>query len=293
MRRAPALRIRFWGVRGSYPVPGPSTIGVGGNSSCVEVSTGGDTLVFDAGTGLIGLGQDLLRRAGDGAVRGRSVHIFLSHTHHDHIEGLRFFLPVYSPGWKCHVYGGGNGPNTLERVLAGVMRPRLFPVSLAELPNRLFIRTLGADERIRFRASPRVEVRAHHSHAHPKVGVMLYRVSCGGRSVVYATDVEAARGGHEDVAAFARGADVLIHDAQYTDAEYFRQDFHKIGWGHSTVHMAAEVARAAGVGQLILYHHDPGHDDAEVRRIERSARTIFPRTLAAIEGLELRLALRG
>jgi len=284
MSRAAALRIRFWGVRGSHPTPGPSTARVGGNSSCVEIGAGGRTLVFDAGTGIIGLGQDLVQRAG-----ARSVDIFLSHMHHDHIEGLRFFQPLYHPGWKCHLYGAGSGPKTLEHILAAVMRPRLFPVSFSELPNPLSIRTLGASERIEMHGSPRVVVEARHSRAHPKVGVMLYRVTCGHRTVVYATDIEAPKGGYEDVAEFARGADVLIHDAQYTDAEYFSADFHKVGWGHSTVRMAAEAACAAGVGELILYHHDPSHNDAEIRRIERFARRIFPRTRAATEGLELRL----
>lgn len=286
MSRAVALRIRFWGVRGSHPTPGPSTVRVGGNSSCVEIHAGGCNLVFDAGTGIIGLGQDLLQRGG-----ARTAHIFLSHTHHDHIEGLRFFQPVYVPGWQCFLYGGGSGPRTIEHILSGIMRPRLFPVSFSELPNPLSIRTLSSSERIHVPGStPRVVVEARHSDAHPKVGVMMYRITCGHRTVVYATDVEAPKGGHEDVVEFARGADVLIHDAQYTDAEYFSADFHKVGWGHSTVRMAAEAARAADVGELILYHHDPSHNDAEIRRIEHFARRLFPRTRAAVEGLELRLA---
>ena len=287
MSRAAALRVRFWGVRGSHPAPGPSTVRVGGNSSCVEVDAGGSILVFDAGTGIIPLGHDLLQRRGT-----RAVHIFLSHTHHDHIEGLRFFQPIYRPGWKCYLYGAGSGPKTLEHILAGLLRPRLFPVSYAELPNRLSIQSLGAHARIQLRGSPRVSVVARHSRAHPKVGVTLYRVTCGRRSVVYATDVEAPKSGYADVVEFARGADVLIHDAQYTDAEYFSAGLHKVGWGHSTARMAAEAASAAGVGELVLFHHDPSHDDAEVRRLERLARHVFPRTRAATEGLELRLAAR-
>jgi phosphoribosyl 1,2-cyclic phosphodiesterase len=283
----PALRIRFWGVRGSHPVPGPATTRVGGNSSCVEVSAGGRTLVFDAGTGIIGLGNALLERDGD-----RSVHIFFSHTHHDHIEGLRFFQPVYHPQWNCVLYGAKSGPTSLERTLAAVMQPSLFPVTLSELPTPPTFRALGKRERIRFRGRFPVEVLGQHSKAHPKIGVMLYRVTCRDRSVVYATDVEASEEGHRDVVEIARGADVLIHDAQYTDEEYWGAALSKVGWGHSTVRMAAEAAQAADVGELILYHHDPSHDDAEMRRIERNARRIFPRTRVATEGMELRLALR-
>lgn len=288
MRGAVGLRIRFWGVRGSYPTPGPSTVEVGGNSSCVEITTGEHTLIFDAGTGLIGLGHELVRRPGE-----PTVHIFLSHLHHDHIEGLRFFAPVYSPEWSCFVYGAASGaPETLERLLAQTMAPRLFPVSFSQLPARLTIINLKPRERLRFDGVRPTEVLAQYSRAHPKVGVTLYRISHGGRSVVYATDVESPKGGFEDVVTLARGADVLIHDAQYTDEEYHGGHLNKAGWGHSTVRMAAEAARAARVGQLILYHHDPEHDDAEIRRLERVARSVFPRSRAATEGFELRLTPR-
>jgi phosphoribosyl 1,2-cyclic phosphodiesterase len=287
MSAAPAVRVRFWGVRGSYPAPGPSTAEVGGNSSCVEINAGGQTLVFDAGTGIIGLGRELVQRRGEPV-----VHIFLSHLHHDHIEGLRFFAPAYSPEWSCCVYGDNDTPHMLRRLLAQMMMPRFFPVSLSQLPARLRISGFGKRGRVRFGGPVPVVVVARFSRAHPKVGVMLYRVTCAGRSVVYATDVEGPKGGHEDVVAFARGADILIHDAQYTDAEYHGGHLNKAGWGHSTVRMAAEAAQAAHVGQLIIYHHDPGHDDAEVRHLERFARTIFPHSRAATEGMELRLQAR-
>ena len=145
---------------------------------------------------------------------------------------------------------------------------------------------------IRLRGSASVDVLAQHSRAHPKLGVMVYRVECGGRSVVYATDIEAPKGGHADVVECARGADVLIHDAQYTDEEYYSGTTLKAGWGHSTVRMAAEVARDAGVGELILYHHDPTHNDKEIARLEAGARKIFPHTRAATEGMTLSLTPR-
>lgn len=287
MKQTSGLRLRFWGVRGSYPAPGPATAGVGGNSSCVEVSTSEHALIFDAGTGIIGLGRELVRRPGE-----PTVYIFLSHLHHDHIEGLRFFAPAYSPEWRCNIYGAGSAPGTLKKMLARMMTPRLFPVSLPQLPARLAIQGLDHHARVRLAGSHPILVTARYSAAHPKVGVMLYRLTWAGRSVVYATDVEGPKGGHEDVVAFARGADVLIHDAQYTDAEYHGGHLNKAGWGHSTVRMAAEAARDAGVGELFLYHHDPEHDDVEVRRLERFARTIFPHTRAATEGLELRFSPR-
>lgn len=237
-------------------------------------------MVFDAGTGIIPLGSDLAKNA-----RQKDLHIFLSHMHHDHIEGLRFFGPVYDQRWNCNVYGRSSG-STLERILASAMKPHVFPVSLDELPGRITIRDLSDNDSVDLGGRPKVVVSAKHSDAHPKVGVLLYRVTCGRRSVVYSTDVEAARGGYEDVVEFARGADVLIHDAQYTDEEYFGK-VNKAGWGHSTVRQAVETAKDAGVGQLVLYHHDPEHDDRHVAQLEREARKMFPATRAAREGLEI------
>jgi len=267
-------------------MPGPSTIAIGGNSSCVEISTADRTLVFDAGTGMIALGRDLLRRPGR-----PEVHLFLSHLHHDHIEGLRFFAPAYTPEWTCHIYGPrGEGANSLPRILARVMTPRLFPVELSQLAADLAIQEIAPGARLRPGGKPPVTVASHLSEAHPKAGVTFYRVECAGRSIVYATDVESARGGFDEVVEFARGADVLIHDAQYTDEEYFGGHLNKSGWGHSTVRQAAETAAAAGVHTLYLFHHDPAHDDAEVLRLEQVARSIFPESYAASEGLVLQLS---
>ena len=285
MSKVAALRIRFWGVRGSYPTPGRTTLKVGGNSSCVEVEAGDHTLVFDAGTGIIRLGADLVRRPSE----RRVVHLFISHTHHDHIEGLRFFDPFYRKEWDCRLYGQAAGRHTLEKRLRRVMGPPYFPVTFDEVPAPPVIHQLADRERLRLAGRPTVRVDARHSRAHPQHGVTLYRVTCGRRSVVYATDIEGPKGGHADVVEFARGADVLIHDAQYTDEEYSGGWMNKVGWGHSTVRMAAEAARAAGAGKLLLFHHDPTHDDAQVRRLEREAQRVFPATEVAYEGLEIEI----
>lgn len=282
MNAAATLRIRFWGVRGSHPTPGPSTVAIGGNSSCVEISNERHILIFDAGTGIIALGRELAQRE-----KPIPLHVFFSHTHHDHIEGLRFFEPMYRTQWKCTLYGRGRGTQTLERILRGAMKPGLFPVSLSELSARMAIHEISNGDRLRLAGRAPLTVTSRHSRAHPKIGVVLYRVACAGKSVVYATDVEAAQGGYEDVVEFARGADVLIHDAQYTDDEYYGGHLNKAGWGHSTVRQAAQAARDAGVGRLILFHHDPSHDDSEVRHLESAAREIFPCSEAAWEGLEV------
>lgn len=284
MASGKGLVIRFWGVRGSFPVPGPACAQVGGNSSCVEVEAGGQTIIFDAGTGLIGLGARLIKRG-----KPRPLHLFLSHLHHDHIEGIRFFKPLYRPAWSCTLYGPDSGRPGLADLLTQNMSGRFFPVDLRKLPAQLTIRALKKRESIVLPGTPDVHIETEYCAAHPTYGVQFYRLTCGKRSLVYATDVEAPKGGFEDVVRFAKGADVLIHDAQYTDTEYFREVDNRQGWGHSTVRMAAETARAAGVGQLVLYHHDPSRTDSQMPALERLASKIFPSTTLAREGLAIRL----
>jgi ribonuclease BN (tRNA processing enzyme) len=243
---------------------------------------GAHLLVFDGGTGIINLGHSLAGSNGT-----RTLRLFLSHLHHDHIEGLRFFAPFYDSSWNCLIYGPHSGTNELRRALQSTMEPRLFPVSLGELQAHIEIRDLPTSDRMVLDGEPPVLIEAQHSQAHPKFGVQLYRITQGSRSVVYATDVESPCGGFEDVVRFAKGADILIHDSQYTDDEYHREVANKQGWGHSTVRMAAEAARAAGVGELIMYHHDPCRTDDQIPALEELARSIFPRSRAAREGLSI------
>ncbi len=280
--RSGRLRLRFWGVRGSYPTPGAGTVRVGGNSVCMEVRAGRLCLAFDAGTGLIGLGRQLVQER----TRG-TVHIFLSHYHHDHIEGLRFFQPVYDRRWHTVVYGPSLPRARVDRVLSRSMAPPFFPVSLEELPGRVELRPLKSGSTIRLASPSPVQVLTRLSTAHPKLGVAIYRIEGNGGAVVYATDIESARGGFADVVELARGADVLVHDAQYTEDEYRDALRSRVGWGHSTVAMACEVARAAAVKLLVLYHHDPSHSDRLMRVLEQDARKRFRRSIVAREGLEL------
>ncbi|GIW44833.1 MAG: MBL fold metallo-hydrolase [Candidatus Binatia bacterium] len=280
--RSAQLRLRFWGVRGSYPTPGRTTVRVGGNSVCMEVQVGTLHLAFDAGTGLIALGHRWIREAAPA-----TAHVFLSHYHHDHIEGLRFFQPVYDRRWTTVVYGPNLPRARVDRVLARSMAPPFFPVALDELPGRLKLRAIGHGDVVRLAGDVPVTVRACISRAHPKLGVALYRIETRHLAVVYATDIESCRQGFEDVKHFARGADVLVHDAQYTEEEYRDASRSRVGWGHSTIGMACSAAQAAGVRRLILYHHDPSHDDRTIRALEREARRLFPHSVAAREGMEV------
>jgi phosphoribosyl 1,2-cyclic phosphodiesterase len=271
------MRIKFWGVRGSIASPGPDTAGVGGNTSCVEVRCGATRLILDAGTGIRRLGDALL---GQGPVEAT---VLLSHLHWDHIQGLPFFVPAYLPSTRLEIVGSAGGGASLGSVLAGQMTAPVFPVRLDELGADLRLRevrsgdTFGAGE-ARVRA-----VRLNHPG-----GVLAYRIEHEGRSVVYATDTEHYACVDPALRALAEGADVLIYDSQYTPEEY-RGDAgrSRVGWGHSTYVAGAELAKAAGVGQYVLFHHDPQRSDAGVDDLERRARELFAPSVAAREGMEI------
>ncbi|HWP56535.1 MAG TPA: MBL fold metallo-hydrolase [Candidatus Acidoferrales bacterium] len=301
-----SFRVRFWGVRGSYPTSDQNTLAYGGHTSCVEVEAAGHRLIFDAGTGVIGLGEELQKKEKGPLV----IHLFLSHTHHDHISGFYFFAPLTRAGTRLFVFGPYAGRKSLQATLAAALDSHFFPIGLDEFGARTKIYSLRGGEAI-FPArnggqpticaarsvapggSGRVTVVSHKSHAHPKNGVMLYRVTYGDRSMVYATDVEERAGGWPDIIEFAKGTDLLIHDAQYLNEEYFSGLPPRRGWGHTTIDRALEVARKAEVKRLVLFHHEPAHNDRTIRQIESYARRSFRPTLAAREGLRLDLGPRG
>jgi phosphoribosyl 1,2-cyclic phosphodiesterase len=268
-------QVRFWGVRGSIASPGPETAQVGGNTSCVEVSSGETTLILDAGTGIRKLGDALMREG-----RARELTLLLSHLHWDHIQGLPFFVPAYLPTTHLEVVGATWSEMPVSRVLEHQMTAPVFPVRLDELPASITTREMRNGETIQI--GPAL-VRARKLN-HPG-GVLGFRIEMDGCTVVYATDTEHYACIDPALVALAKGADMLIYDAQYTPEEYRGESGpSKVGWGHSTWEVACQVARAADVGNLQLFHHDPRRSDEEVGEIERKARTLFERTWAAREG---------
>jgi ribonuclease BN (tRNA processing enzyme) len=297
-----ALFVRFWGVRGSYPTTGPKTRAFGGNTSCVEVMAGGQRLIFDAGTGIIPLGKEICRA--DSA--RPTAYVFLSHTHIDHVMGLCFFEPLLTTNARSFIYGPGNSRGALTRSLQQLTHSDLFPVSFDELKGKKEIHSLSGGEWIRFRPQggrPMIDKESAparreaeeltivtlKSPAHPRYGVMLYRVNYRDKSLVYATDIEQREEGYSEIIDFARGADLLIHDAQYLHDEYFSNSKPKKGWGHSTIEMAVAVAKKAQVKRLALFHHEPLHDDRVMRRIKRQSRRLLPAAVVAREGMEITL----
>ncbi len=272
------VSVRFWGVRGSIAAGGAEFAGVGGNTSCVEVRAGDELIVFDAGTGLRALGAE---------ARPKRAHLFFSHLHWDHIQGFPFFTPAFVPGNHFTLHGPGKGGAQLLAALEKQMQPPTFPVTLDAMGARLDF--TGVKDGSVIHVGP-ATVTAR-SLNHPQ-GCLGFRVDCGGKSVVYATDFEPLADGSLEPAALelARDATVLICDAQYTADEYEgRCGPCRKGWGHNTVHDATALAQAAGVQTLVLFHHDPSHDDVTVLGIEELAQREFKRAKAAREGLKLEL----
>jgi phosphoribosyl 1,2-cyclic phosphodiesterase len=294
------MRVRFWGTRGSIATPGPHTVAYGGNTSCVEMRCGPDLLVFDAGTGIRELGAALMQEAQGGPL---TVHLFISHTHWDHIQGFPFFLPAYQPSTTIHVYGSPGQGRSLERILRGQMDPDYFPVALGDLAASIEVHEFRGGD---FRVGDAHIAAMYLNHPGMNLG---YRVTHGGRTVIYGTDNEPYRytldhlggraeagrefGGRldEEFVRFVSGADLYIGEAQYTDEEYPA----KIGWGHSSLSATVEVALKAQVKRLALFHHDPMHGDEVVSAMVEVAQRLIAaqrsplQCFAAREGQTLEL----
>jgi len=303
--------ITFRGVRGSIPVPGPSTLKIGGNSSCVQVDVLNHTIFLDAGTGIIAAGQQMVRNffANKDKIKRLSTTILISHTHHDHLMGLPFFPPLYIGDSSLSIFGPSvYGPVTaqtdLKFVLEMLMDQMFFPIDLKETNSLKRVETLKPFDQILLAdgaADPelvnlqtnfkttfkdKVIVSQYRAYNHPKNGTLVYKLQYAGKSIVYATDIEGYVDGDRRLIQFAKGADLLIHDAQYTTEQY-NGAVSTQGFGHSTSEMACQVAREANVKQLVLYHHDPNHDDAAIAKKEENAKKLFVNTIAAYEGLSI------
>lgn len=272
--------VHFWGVRGSIACPGSETVRYGGNTPCIEMRVGGKRLIFDGGTGLRVLGQSLLSQM---PVEG---YMFFTHSHWDHIQGFPFFVPAFIKGNRFHIYGAvaPNGSTIEQRLNDQMLHPN-FPVPLQIMGAQLEFQDIQIGETVKIGD---IEVEnALLNHPGEAVG---YRVNWQGYAAAYITDTE-----HfperldENVLWLARNADVMIYDATYTDDEYYSKTTSKVGWGHSTWQEAVKIAKAANVKRLVIFHHDPIHNDDFLDRIGEQAAQQFPNSLMAREGLSIQL----
>lgn len=282
-----AVKVTFWGTRGSIAKAGPTTVRYGGNTSCVEVRpSDGRLVVIDAGTGLRNLGAALERPPGRPPER---IDILLSHLHLDHIEGLGFFDPLWDERSEVHVWGPRPGAESLAQGLRAYFGPPIFPIPIHEVPANLTIHEAPAEP---FELGPLRVTAARVEHPGPTLG---YRLEDGERALVYISDHEPARTG--DLRApdpgisghgLALDADLLIHDGQFTETEYAE----RVGWGHSSVPDAVAFAQLARARALLLFHHDPSHCDEDLDALGLQARELWGPgadrcVTVAAEGMEL------
>ncbi|MBC7907151.1 MAG: MBL fold metallo-hydrolase [Rhodospirillaceae bacterium] len=272
-------KVKFWGVRGSIACPSPDHMVYGGNTSCVEVTVGNHVFILDAGTGVRALGRDLLKRGVTSAT------LLLTHTHWDHINGFPFFAPAFTSDFTLRIMAGHllGKPGGIRAVLANQMENPTFPVPLSAMCGVLSFDDFAAGETLE--PTPGVVVRTG-ALRHPN-GATGYRIEYEGASVCYVTDTEHLPGQpDENVLTLIAGADLVIYDSTYTDAEFPA----KVGWGHSTWQEGVRLCQAAGVKRLVIFHHDPDHDDAFMERLEDEARLMWEATLVARDGMELTMA---
>ena len=281
-KSAGQFRIKFWGTRGSIPVPGHGTVKYGGNTACVEVRCGDELVIIDAGSGIVGLGMELLKEM------PVKASILFSHVHWDHIQGMPFFQPAYISGNEFKLYDKGNWGIKLEQALEWQMQSPSFPVTLEEAGARMDYVDVSDFSTFNVGDTEQITIRtAELRHTAKAFG---FRIEYDGKSMVYATDNEGLPKPDKKLVDLARDADLLIHDAQYTSREYHGSNGHsKKNWGHSTPEAAVEIALAANVKKLVLFHHDPYHDDATIERMSESTAAILPNTIAASEGMVIEL----
>ena len=270
------MLVRFWGVRGSTPTPQSENLRYGGNTSCVEVRINGHIYVFDCGTGFRNLGKQLAQEHNGNAI---SAHIFLSHFHWDHIQGIPFFAPLYCNSGNSFVFHSSSRTRGLQQALEEQMADPYFPVNMNEMAASRQFSNIDQG-RMAFDGCTVDTMWLNHPQ-----GCLGFRLEHKGKVLVYATDNEP---GHaifdKNVRKLAEGADVLIYDAQYLPEEYAAR---KQGWGHSHWREAVNVVMESGAKELILFHNDPDHSDACIDSVVTKAREYYPKVRAASEGMEI------
>lgn len=295
---------KLYGVRGSYPIAPEEGTKIGGNTTCLMTRTPDHIVIFDAGSGIIRLGKELIPEIiKHNQVSQEPFHITIlfTHTHTDHLLGLPFFAPIYMPNVHLHFFGPATLGMDFEKIIGTTVIPQYFPVGMHEFRSRKSFHNIDENMIIYFNPDnpvPQVgrigETEPAFSpltiynmkyYFHPKDGSYVYRVETTDSKLVFATDVEEYHGCDQRLINFSKNADVLIHDAQYTEEQYKQFS----GYGHSSINLACEAARQAEAKKLMLFHHDPNNSDAQLREMEATAKSLFPNAELATEKWEWKL----
>ena len=271
------FRVRFWGVRGSIACPSPNHVRYGGNTSCIEVGVGEHRFVLDAGTGIRQVGKGFLERD------IRTAHLLLTHTHWDHINGFPFFTPAYNPNCAIHIMAGHlKEAGGVQGVLSTQMNNPMFPVPLEAMQATLRFEDFEAGDT--FQLYPDVRIRTAPLN-HPN-GANGYRIEHGGKAACYITDTEHVAGEpDQNILGLIEGAELMIYDCTYTEDEYPAH----MGWGHSTWNEGMRLCQMAGCKSLIIFHHEPDHDDTFMANLEAEAKATWDGCVVAREGMQLKL----
>ena len=305
------IKIKFWGVRGSYPVVNKDFLEYGGNTACVEINIAGHIIILDGGTGVIPLGERIFKEhisSADNVFDRTPMNItmLLSHIHQDHIQGLNFFKPMSVITTRLSLFGYSGFESSLGETLSELIYGKSFPINLYDLTADYSMNDISeADIVILNNKSPEpvlkritsindtvpkndeIIISFLKSNSHPNFGVMCFKIAYKNKSIVYATDTECYSGGSKKIELFAKDADLLIHDAQYTTEDYLSVVSPKQGYGHSTFDMAFETANSANVKKLACFHFEPSYTDSKLTKIEKELKIKNKNYFLAKEGMEI------
>ncbi len=305
------IKVKFWGVRGSYPVVKSDFGKYGGNTACVEINAAGHTIILDGGTGIIELGDKIFKEhisSADNVFdrKPMNVTMLLSHIHQDHIQGLNFFKPMSVITTHLSLFGYSGFETAISETLSELIYGKSFPINLYDVtadysmyditeadivilkendPDPVMKRITSLND-----TTPKgneVIISFMKSNSHPNFGVMCFKIAYKNKTIVYATDTECYSGGSKRIELFAKDADLLIHDAQYTTEDYLSVISPKQGYGHSTFEMAAKTADAAQVKKLACFHFEPSYNDAKLTKIEKELNSKNKNYILAKEGMEI------
>lgn len=303
------MTVKFWGVRGSFPVADKNYLKYGGNTSCVEVKAGGHRIIIDGGTGVIPLGDEIFQEhisSADNVFDRTPINLtlLLSHVHQDHIQGLNFFKPLSVFTTKFNLFGYSGFDSSLDETLSELLYGKSFPINLYDITADYSITDISESDIVILKENEElpilkkisgqndlipkgndVVISFMKSNSHPNFGVMCFKISYKNKKIVYASDMECYYGGSKKLELFAKDADLLIHDSQYTKEDYLSLIVPKQGFGHSTFDMAYDVACSANVKQLAFFHFDPSYNDEKLTSIENIFKN--KNCFLAKEGLEI------